>query len=157
MAVGAAVGGQRRMTVPLMALIRYLDVVLVVIGAPVAVALGAPPVGCAIGAGAWILQRIVAAADRRWTESLREPRRRLGAHLFEGFARIWLLAIAIVVAGVAGGRRDGLAAAVVILCAYSVAFVIRVFSGPPSPPTGPPSGPEPTSRPTEPSGGGSER
>ena len=59
MAVGAAVGaGQRRMTA-LRILIRYLDVALVVIGAPVAIALGAPALGYAIGGVAWIAQRIL--------------------------------------------------------------------------------------------------
>jgi hypothetical protein len=146
------------MIAPRMALTRYLDVVLVVIGGAVAVVLGAPALGCALGAGAWILQRILAAVDKRWVGKLREPRQRLGASLFEGFARIWLLAIAIIVAGVAGGRADGLAAAVVILFAYSVAFVIRLGSGPPSPRTGPSSSSNsPAGRPTDPSDRGSER
>ena len=63
---------------------------------------------------------------------LTEPRAQLGANLFEAFGRIWLLAGAIVLAGVAGGRPDGLTAALVIFGAYSLAFVVRVFSGPPN-------------------------
>ncbi len=110
---------------------RYLDVVLVVIVAPIALVLGAPALGYAIGGGAWILQRIIAAHEGRWTLKLEEPRHRLAATLLAGFARIWLLAGAIVIAGVAAGRRDGLTAALVIFGAYSVAFVIRIFSGPP--------------------------
>ena len=39
--------------------------------------------------------------------------------LFESFGRIWLLAGAIIIAGVAGGRKDGLTAAIVIVGAYS--------------------------------------
>jgi hypothetical protein len=131
LAVGAAVGaGQRRM-ITLRILIRYLDVALVVIGAPVAVALGAPALGCAIGGVAWIAQRILAETDKRWTAGMSDPRRELAFNLFEGFGRIWLLAGAIVIAGVAGSRPDGLAAALVIFGAYSVAFLIRVASGPP--------------------------
>ncbi len=60
---------------------------------------------------------------------LREPRNRLGLSLFEAFGRIWLLAGAIILAGAAGGRADGLTAALVIFAAYSVAFAIRVVSG----------------------------
>jgi hypothetical protein len=137
-------------------LARYLDVVLVVIAAPVALALGAPALGYAVGGGAWILQRIVATVDRRWTSKLREPRRQLGVGLFEGFARIWLLAGAIIVAGVAGSRADGLTAALVIFGAYSVAFVIRVSSGPPSGRTGPSGGGAPAGGPSGPGGGRSE-
>jgi hypothetical protein len=115
-------------------IMRYLDVVLVVLVAPVAVALGAPVLGYAIGAGAWILQRILAEADKRLVNRAAEPRTQLGLNLFEAFGRIWLLAGAIVAAGVIGGRADGLTAAVAIFGAYTVAFAIRVLSGPPTPP-----------------------
>jgi hypothetical protein len=119
------------------AILRYFDIVLVVLAAVPALALGAPVFGYAIGAGAWIVQRIVAQLDRRWVGRATAPRTQLGFNLFEAFGRIWLLAGAIVIAGVAGGRADGLTAALVIFCAYSVAFVIRVFSGPPASHTAP--------------------
>jgi hypothetical protein len=121
---------------PMIAL-TYLEVVVVAVAAPVAIALGAPLFGCVLGAGAWVLQRLIHAADRRWTARLREPRQQLGANLFEAFGRIWLLGGAIVVAGAAGHRSDGLSAALMIFGAYSVAFVIRILSGPPKE-SGPP-------------------
>jgi hypothetical protein len=108
----------------------YLDVVaLIVLTAP-AIVLGAPVFGYVVGTVAWIAQRILAKTDRRWIKA-REPRTQLGLNLFEAFGRIWLLAGAIVLAGVVGGRADGLTAALVIFAAYSIAFVIKVFSGPP--------------------------
>ncbi len=48
-----------------MVILRYLDVVLIAIAVPVALALGAPALGCAVGAGAWLLQRILAETDKR--------------------------------------------------------------------------------------------
>ena len=117
-----------------MAILRYLDVVLVAVAAAPALALGAPTLGYVVGAGAWLAQRILAQADKRWVSKAAEPRTQLGRSLFEAFARIWLLAGAIVAAGVAGGRADGLTAALTIFGAYSVAFAIRVLSGPPTPP-----------------------
>lgn len=119
-----------------MLILRYLDVVLVVVATPVALALGAPALGFAIGAGAWVLQRIIAEADRRWIRNSKTPRAQLGLNLFEAFGRIWLLAGAIVLSGIVGGRADGLTAALVIFAAYSVAFAIRVLSGRPAPPPG---------------------
>jgi hypothetical protein len=113
-----------------LAFVRSLDVVLVVVGAPVAIALGAPALGCVIGAVAWLVQRVLAQLDRRWIRGSVQPRTQLGLNLFEAFGRIWLLAGAIVLAAVVGGRQDGLAAAVLIFCAYSVAFATRVLSGP---------------------------
>src|ERR1700689_5122620 len=93
---------------------QYVDVVLVLIAAPVALALGAPVLGYAFGAAAWVVQRIVAHYDRRWLSGEAAPRTQLGFNLFEAFGRICLLAAAIVAAGVAGGRADGLTAALVI-------------------------------------------
>lgn len=113
--------------------LRYLDVVVVMIAAAPAIALGAPALGYAVGSGAWILQRIMATTDRRLMSKVTNPRTQLGFNLFEPFGRIWLLAGAIVVAGVAGQRSDGLTAAIVIFAAYSIAFAVRLLSGPPPP------------------------
>ena len=135
MAIEAAVGaGQRRVAEFQMLAIRYLDVGVAVIAAVVAIALGAPALGCALGAGGWVLQRLVQAVDRRWAQEMSSPRAALGISLFERFGRIWLLAGTIVVAGVAGARKDGLAAALIIFCAYTVRFVIGLIQGPPAPP-----------------------
>ncbi len=133
---GAAPGGgldaaAELMLARLAALGRVLDVVLVCVCAVPALLLGAPVLGYALGAGAWLLQRALAVVDRRWIRAAAEPRTQLGLNLFEAFARIWLLAGAIVAAGVIGGRADGLTAALVIFGAYSVAFAIRVIGGPP--------------------------
>jgi hypothetical protein len=112
-------------------LVRYLDVVLVVVAMAPALILGAPVLGYTVAAGGWILQRGIAETDRRWIRRVAEPRKQLGISLFEAFGRTWLLAGVIIVAALAGGREDGLTAALVIFGAYSVAFVIRVLSGPP--------------------------
>jgi hypothetical protein len=107
------------------------DVIVVVIGSIVAVLLGAPTLGCAVGALGWILQRAMQAVDRRLTARVEDSLRRAGIRSAEAFGRIWLLAGAIIVAAVAGGRKDGLAAAIVVFAGYSVAFAIRLMSGPP--------------------------
>ncbi len=112
----------------------HLDVVAVILVTAPAIILGAPVLGYVIGAVAWIVQRILAKTDRRWIKQAREPRTQLGLNLFEAFGRIWLLAGAIVAAGVIGGRADGLTCALTIFGAYSIAFVIKVFSGPPARP-----------------------
>jgi hypothetical protein len=111
--------------------LRYLDVPVVVIGAIVAVLLGAPALGCTVGALGWILQRAMQLIDRRLTARIDDSLRRAGVRSAEGFGRIWLLAGAIIVAAVAGGRKDGLAAAIIICAAYSVALLTRLMSGPP--------------------------
>jgi hypothetical protein len=125
---GAGAGAvlPRRSTV----ILRYLDVVLVIIAVPVALALGAPAVGVLVSAAAWLVQRVLAGAGQRWIAG-RGDDARFGLNLVDGFGRIWLLAGAIVIAAVVGGRRDGLAAALLIFCAYSIAFAMRLVSGRP--------------------------
>jgi hypothetical protein len=110
-------------------LLANLDLILLVPGVALALALGAPAFGVLVGAGAWLLQRVVAVADRRAIVRAAEPGSRLGLNFIDAFARIWLLAGGIVVAGAAGSRHDGLAAALVILAGYSVAFAVRIARG----------------------------
>lgn len=112
--------------------LKFMDIPFVVIGAIIALALGAPALGVIVGAAGWVLQRAVQVADRRYTRKLRDPVKQVGISVTESFGRIWLLAGAIVVSGVAGGRKDGLAAAVLVFAAYSIAFAIRIASGPPA-------------------------
>lgn len=129
-----AVDAAERPMSPLRALVPgALDVPLVVIAAVVAIAAGAPVLGSVIGAGVWLLNRVVAVVDRRWADGLRTRRQQVTVTLFERFGRIWLLAIGIIVSGVVGGREDGLTTALFVFGAYSVAFVINLFSGPPEP------------------------
>jgi hypothetical protein len=111
-------------------ILRYLDVVLVLVAAVPALALGAPALGYAIGAGGWVVQRALQQVDRRWIAA-QGADARFGLNLVDGFGRIWLLAGAIVLAGVIGGRADGLTAALVIFGAYSIAFALRVVEGRP--------------------------
>ena len=110
-------------------LLANLDLILLVPGVVLALALGAPAFGVLVGAGAWLLQRAVAVADRRAIVRAAEPGSRLGLNFIDAFARIWLLAGGIVVAGAVGSRHDGLAAALVIFAGYSVAFAVRIARG----------------------------
>jgi hypothetical protein len=125
---GVAAGG---LAVAPHALLRHLDVVVVLIATPVAISLGAPALGVILAAGAWVVQRVLAHVDGRWIRNTREPGRQMGLNLFEAFGRIWLLAGAIVAAGLIGTRADGLAAALVVFAAYSIAFAMRLIDGRP--------------------------
>ena len=128
-AKGADVAKDADAIFPLSAVSRNLDVVLVAVAVLPALALGAPELGVVLGSAGWIGQRMLAVMDKRWTGKVADPVKQLAINLFEAFGRIWLLAGVIVLAGVLGERQDGLAAAVVIIAAYSVAFVIRLLSG----------------------------
>ncbi len=116
-------------------ILRFFDVVVVLVAAIPALALGAPSLGYVVGGGGWIVARLLQINEHRLTAGIADPTRAVGARLFGAFGRVFLLAGAIVIAAAAGARRDGLTAALVIFAAYSVAFVIKLMSGPPPPRT----------------------
>lgn len=102
--------------------LTYLDIVLVLVVAIPALALGAPELGYTVGAAAYIVQRIASVEIDRRLESVTELRRRLGLGVTSSMVRVWLLAVAILVVGVTATRADGLTAALVIFAAFSVNF-----------------------------------
>ena len=109
--------------------LRNVDLVLLPVAVALALALGGPAFGVLVGAGGWLLQRALAVLDRRLIVKAAQPGSRLGLNFIDAFGRIWVLAGAIIAAGVIGGRNDGLAAALLIFGAYSIAFAVRLARG----------------------------
>ncbi len=108
------------MTVDPLAPIRYADVLLVILAAPFVVLMGLPAVGYAVGAVAWILQRIIAAFVERVGRRSGDYRKALGLGLASSMARSWLVALAILGVGLTAEREDGLTAALLVLVAFTV-------------------------------------
>jgi hypothetical protein len=105
-----------------MALLPYLDVVLVLLCAVPALALGAPELGYTVGATAWIVQRLVTLRIDRQLSTVTDMRRRIGLGVASAMGRVWILAAAIMIVGLTGTRADGLTAALVIFGAFSLNF-----------------------------------
>jgi hypothetical protein len=121
--------GAKRPAITPLAVGKNFDLVVLPVGVALALTLGGPVFGLLTGAGGWLLQRALAVVDRRLIERAAEPGSRLGLDFVDAFARIWVLAGAIVVAGAAGHRSDGLAAALVVFISYSIAFAVRIAKG----------------------------
>ncbi len=100
--------------------VRYLDIVLVVLAAPFVVLMELPVVGYAVGGGAWIFQRLVAAAVDRAARRQADYRKALGLGMASSMARSWLVALAILIVGLTAEREDGLTAGIVVLVAFTV-------------------------------------
>jgi hypothetical protein len=116
--------------------VRYLDVVLLVLAAPIVILMGGPVLGYAVGAGVWILQRIAEA----WLDAAgqrTDAKRELGLKFASMIGSTWIVAIAILAVGLAGEREDGFTAAVVCLAAYTVhlatALILRSLERNPTP------------------------
>ncbi len=108
--------------------LTYVDIALVVVATAVAVSMGAPALGCTLGAGVWIVVRGVSVlVDRRLLE-VHEIRRRLGLGVAYSMLRVWILALTIIAAGVASSREDGLSAALVIFGAFSINFACSAIA-----------------------------
>ena len=99
--------------------VRYLDVVLIVLGAPFVVLLGLPVVGYAVGAIVWIVARVLEAVLER-SAGRSDVRRAIGVKVGSMIGRTWLIGIAIIAVGLAAEREDGFTAALVCLAAYTV-------------------------------------
>jgi len=103
--------------------LEYIDIVLVVIVAVALLATDVPTVGLLVGAAAWIVMRVAQIAADKQIVNIHDLRRRLGLGVAFSLLRVWLLATAIIVCGIAVSRADGLTAALVIFGAFSVNFI----------------------------------
>ena len=111
-----------------MTALRYIDLVLLWLSVPVALALGAPRLGVVLAAVAWTVQRIVAVAVDRRARRRESVRDAIALNTATMLARMWLIGCTILVAGLGGTRADGAAAAVVLLVVFTVALVTTVLA-----------------------------
>ena len=112
------------------AFVRWFDVVLVVAAAPFVFLADLPQFGYLAGAVAWIVTRAIGYAAERRARAAKDMKTFTGIQLAANFGRAWLAGLAILVAGLAGEREDGLMAGVVVLIAFTVYFVVALFTRP---------------------------
>ncbi len=106
---------------------KYVD--LLVLAAALAVFLlgGLPLLGYAVGAAAWLAQRgIQALAARRAAAELAAGNRQraMGILAATTLGRVWLMATAVLLVGLAE-RQAGLAAAILVLVLFTISFAAQ--------------------------------
>jgi hypothetical protein len=101
-------------------LLRYLDVVLVLLAAPIMVLIGVSATGYLAGAAAWIVLRAVGVAVERFAASSSEQRVQLTLRLGYMLGRLFALALTIILVRKGSGKDAGLAALIVIVFAFTV-------------------------------------
>jgi hypothetical protein len=113
--------------------LRYLDVVLVVLAAPFVIATGLPVLGYVVGAVVWIVQRLVSARVEAYLRQESDIKRQVGIGLSMSLLRAFVVGLSILAVGLIGARADGAMAAILVLAAFTVYFVsallIRPFEG----------------------------
>jgi hypothetical protein len=105
------------------AILRYLDLFLLLAALPVFVAAEWPLLGYAVAAGAWIVQRAVLAyTDARTRRSLAAGDRRdaFRTTAISGLGRVWFVSVCALVVGLVADRDDGLAAALLITALFTI-------------------------------------
>jgi hypothetical protein len=109
------------------AALRFLDVGLIILALPFVVVAGLPVLGYAVGAGAWIVQRVAGELVERRARAADDYRTEIGLTVGSIIARAWIVGLAIVAVGTAGSRDDGAMAAVTVLAAFSIYFAMNVL------------------------------
>ncbi|HEX5308788.1 MAG TPA: hypothetical protein VFW38_06885 [Solirubrobacteraceae bacterium] len=109
-----------------MSVVRYLDVLLVLATAPFVVVAGLPVFGYLVAACAWLITRV--GAELLHARALRsnDPRIRAGLAVGVMMGRVWAIVLAILLARYAGSKEDGVMAAVLVLAAFTVYFMMTL-------------------------------
>lgn len=122
------------MTSEPLALLRNMDLALVVVALVVFLVAGLPLLGWVTGAGVWLIWRSIGAwADRRASAST-DPRAVVSIEAGSMVGRGWLLGLTLILAGVAGDRDIGLSAAVLAVVLFTVFFTMKLVLRPLSTP-----------------------
>ena len=107
--------------------LRYLDVCLVLATAPFVLAGGLPLAGYLIAAFAWLLTRLGTIFMYARARRVGDPKYRAGLQVAGMMGRIWLVALAVILARVVS-KDDGIMAAALLLAAFTVYFVMSFIT-----------------------------
>jgi hypothetical protein len=110
-------------------LLRYLDVAVIALAAPIMLLIGVPAAGYGIAAGVWIALRALGVALERAVAD-HDPRAEVSLRLGYMLGRLFTLAIVIVVVRNDVGKNDGLTALVVIVAAFTLQLAVSAINRP---------------------------
>jgi hypothetical protein len=111
--------------------LRYIDVVLLVVAAPILLLIGVPVVGYGVAAGVWLALRVVEIAVNRYAAALGDPKWELIVRqLIFPMVRIFVLAIAVILIRRDVSRAAGLTALVVVVFVFTIRFFLAFAERP---------------------------
>jgi len=116
--------------------LRYLDLAALVVALPLFLLAGFPMLGYAVAAGAWILQRGARELIQRRAVAANDVRAAVGLTAASMIIRGWLVALAIFAVGLSDSEA-GLAAAVLFLLLFTLAFSMQAILRPLETPVAP--------------------
>jgi hypothetical protein len=115
---------------------RNMDIVLLIAALPIFLLGDLPIAGWAVGAGGYVIQRIVRDVLANKARESDDPRTVAGILVASMLARGFLIALVLLGVGLAVSNKAGLCAAVLFLAAFTISFgmglALRPFEqGPP--------------------------
>ena len=119
-----------------MLVLRYLDIVILIVALPIFLAADLPMLGYAAGAAAWLVQRAIQIVLTRKAAAEKDPRKVAGIMVGSMIGRGWLVALTIFAAGLEDNEA-GLSAAVLVIVLFTayftVSMIMRPFQNPEQP------------------------
>jgi hypothetical protein len=106
---------------------KYVDLLVLAVALAVFLLGGLPMLGYAVAAAAWLIQRgIQAFATKRAAAELAAGKRQraMGVIAATTLGRVWLMATAVLLVGLAE-REAGLAAAILVLVLFTISFAAQ--------------------------------
>ncbi len=112
-----------------MPILRFFDVVIVVVAAPIMLLIGVPAFGYLIGAGAWIALRALGVGAEQTVASTHDASRQITIRMVFMFSRLFGLALAVIAARRVS-QDDGLTALVVVVLAFTMSMATLTVNRP---------------------------
>ena len=113
-----------------MPVVRHLELVLLAIALPVFLVGDLPILGWVVGGGAYVLQDAIRILVARRAVASDDVRTRVGLIAGSMIGRGWLVALTILLVGLADDNDAGLSAAVLFLALFTVHFTIQMILRP---------------------------
>jgi hypothetical protein len=107
-----------------------MDVVLVVVAAPIMLLIGVSTAGYCIAGGAWIALRVLGVGVERYAAGTPDANRQIGVRMGYMLGRLFTLAILVILVRKSDGQDAGLAALAVIVFAFTAQLFMSAFSRP---------------------------
>ena len=124
MAVSVATPPDRSLSV-----LRYFDVLVLLVAAPIMLLIGVSASGYLWAAGAWIALRLVGVAVDQYANSV-DLTRSTAIRMVFMLTRLFALAIVVILVRKADGQSAGLTSLVVVVFAFTVSLFISALNRP---------------------------
>jgi hypothetical protein len=112
-----------------LSLLRYFDVVLILVAAPIMLLIGVSPSGYLLAAAAWIALRLVGVAVDRYAAAV-DLTRSTAIRMVFMLTRLFALAIVVILVRQADGQAAGLACLAVVVFAFTISLAVSALNRP---------------------------